>query len=379
MRLSLLYRSPFQFKLDASYTTSQLCCLAENMDFFDSISRPFHLWQFICLSPYDLKSQKIRSHPSSFYRNSIITAIVIQLLTVILCVIFFDKIVPPGLKQTIKVLDALTMVLAQLTALVIFLESFRKRRIQRNFFHKINSIDFIMEFKIGARPNYVEKKKIMARRMIGWLILIAVNFLTNFIVLSIAFDIAYRWWAIFFASYFICSLRYHQITTCVDVIHCRYQLLNDFINHLTADSNNQDDGGGNSVNTRRLTMFNVAEMRTDSVLGEPNQNKSDSIYEKLHHLRRVCRLLSSANRNINEAFKYSIPLIIVNDFLQILINWYWILRILLRPDIRVFHLIPPLFWSMLNFNHVVSLSAACHYATDEASFLRFSIRIRFRT
>lgn len=126
-------------------------------------------------------------------------------------------------------------------------------------------------------------------------------------------------------------------------------------------------------------MFNVAEMRTDSVLSEPNQNKSDSIYEKLHHLRRVCRLLSSANRNINEAFKYSIPLIIVNDFLQILINWYWILRILLRPDIRVFHLIPPLFWSMLNFNHVVSLSAACHYATDEASFLRFSIRIRFQS
>lgn len=107
------------------------------------------------------------------------------------------------------------------------------------------------------------------------------------------------------------------------------------------------------------------------ISNELNQMKSNSIYEKLHHLRRVCRLLSSASHNINEAYKYSIPLIIVNDFLQILINWYWILRILLEPKIRFFHLIPPLCWSLLNFHHVVTLSATCHYATDEVRWRLF--------
>lgn len=350
------------------------------MDFFDSISLPFRLWQFTCLSPYSLKSQKNRSQPSNIFRNSIITAIVIQLLIIILCVIFFSEIVSPKLNQTIKVLDGLIMWLAQLTALVIFLESYGKWRIQRNFFHKINSIDFLMEFKIGIRANYVGKKKNSARHMIGWLILIAANFLTIFVIMSIAYDISYRWWAVFYASYVICSMRYHQITMCVDVIHCRFQVLNHFINHhLRMDNQNGDE-----VNSKRRPMFNVTETLLDNavsatVINESKQNKSDSVYEKLHHLRRVCRLLSSANHNINEAFKYSIPLIIVNDFLQILINWYWILRILLRigyHEFRIYRLIPPLFWSLMNFKHVVLLSATCHYATDEVSF-GFRLRIFF--
>lgn len=335
----------------------------EIMDSFASIALPFRLWQFTSLSPYDLESQQNQSETSNFHRNCTIAVIILQLLTVILCGIFFNDIVSPDLKQTIRVLDGLTLILTQFAALVIFWESFSKRQVQRNFFHKINSIDFLIEFKIGVRPNYEQKKKTNARRTIGWLVVFVAMFVTNFVIMSIAYDIAYRWWAIFCASYFVCSLRYHQITTCVDVIHCRYQLLNQFINHLKMDKQNHD-GDGNKRSER--PMFNVSEILTDNAPATM-VDPSDSIYEKLHHLRRVCRLLSSANHNINEAFQFSIPLIIVNDFLQILINWFWILRILLRSNIRLFHLIPPLFWTIINFIHVVSLSATCHHATEEVN------------
>lgn len=339
------------------------------MDFFASIALPFRLWQFTCVSPFDLKSQQNQSEPSSFHRNCTISVIILQLLTVILCGIFFNDIVSPQLKQTIRVLDGLTIILAQFAALVIFWESFSKRQVQRIFFHKINSIDFLMEFKIGVRPNYERKKKTNARRMFAWLIVFATSFITNFVILSISFDIAHRWWAIFCVSYFVCSLRYHQITTCVDVIHCRYQLLNQFINQLKMDKQNHD--GDDNVKSRR-PMFNVSEILTDNAPATM-VNSSESIYEKLHHLRRVCRLLSSANHNINEAFQFSIPLIIVNDFLQILINWFWILRILLKSNIRLFYLIPPLSWTIVNFIHVVSLSATCHHTTEEVTFSMFSI------
>lgn len=358
----LIYLKPF---IDV---TAVLSSVKINMDFFDSISLPFHLWKFTCLSPYELKSQQNQSHhPSNFHRNCTIIVITIKLLVVILCGIFFNEIISPDLKQTIRVLDGLTLLLAQFAALVILWESFNKRRIQRNFFHKINSIDFLMEFKFGIRPNYEQVKKTNARRMIGWLVVIAANFLTNFVIMSIVYDIAYRWWTVFFASYFFCSLRYHQITTSVDVIHYRYQLLNQFINHLRMDKENNDDD--DDVNLKR-SMFNVDEIMMDNA-SVTMVNQSDSIYEKLHNLRRVCRLLSSANHNVNEAFQFSIPLIIVNDFLQILINWFWILRILLRPNIRMFYLIPPLFWTLVNFIHVVSLSATCHHATEEVSFRVF--------
>lgn len=353
----------------AALQAGRLFCV-QTMDCFDSISLPFRLWQITCLSPYVLKSQQPKSHPTRVRRNCSIFAIVGEAMTIVLCIIFLDKIVNPALKQAVKVLDSLTMFLMQLTALVILWESYRKRRLQQNFFNKISSIDFLMEFKMGIRLNHADKKKSIAKRMIGWLLLNVAVFTTDFVILSMAFDIAYRWWAIFFASYFICSLRYHQIATCVDVIHYRYQLLNQFINnHLRL--NDCDDGeGGVHVHSTPTVVLDAVETRLDTdpvtlISSHRNGNQLDSVYERLHHLRRVCRLLSSANHNMNEAFQYSIPLIIVNDFLQILINWYWILRILLQSNIRIYFLIPPLFWTLMNFTHVISLSASCHHATEQ--------------
>lgn len=344
------------------------------MEFFNSISLPFRLWQMTCLSPFALKSQQNKSDPakSNFNRNYSIIVIAAELISIILCLIFFNKIVNPKLTPVIKALDGLTMVLMQMTALVIFWESFRKYRLQQNFFHKISSVDFLMEFKIGIRPNYVQKRKSNTKRMLGWLILNAIIFVTNLVILWIAYDIAYRWWTVFFASYFFCSLRYYQISTCVDVINYRYQLLNQVINHLSLD--NQDDNRGDENNEfdihARQSVFDVVEMHLDKysmtlATDKRNENRYDLIYEKLHHLRRVCRLLSSANHNINEAFQFSIPLIIANDFLQLIINSFWILRILLEPSTRQFYLIPPLSWSVMNFTHIVSLAAACHHATEE--------------
>lgn len=356
------------------------------MNFFDSISVPFRLWQITCLSPYHLEPQKHQTQ-SNFQRNCSFIAIFIQLLIAILVIIFFNTIVSQLLNQTVKVLDGLTVGLAQLTALTIFWESYRKRQIQRNFFHKINSVDFLMEFKIGVRPDYTEKKKSNTRRTICWLVLNALNFIVNLIVLSIAFDTSYRWWIVFYVSYSIYSLRYHQIITCVDLIHYRYQLLNRFINQLKTDNVVLVGGGGvgygENMDENRSMLnadgaIDIVKTTIDNdpvtiVLYQRNRKKSDVIHEKIHYLRRICRLLSSANHNLNETFQWSMPLIIVNDFLQILINWFWILRLLLRPNIRVFLLIPPSFWTTMNFVHVVSISAICHYATEEVNLKKLII------
>lgn len=348
------------------------------MHFFNSLSLAFHVWQFSCLSPFHLRLQQQhqhRSHSTNFYRNCSYIAIASALVIIILCCIFVNEIIfSSEYKQTVKVLDGMTMWLAQFTALVIFYESYSKRRMQRNFFYKINSIDFLMEYQIGIRPNYAKQKKTIRRQTMRWLILYAIVFITNLVIMYIAFENTTRWWVVFFGPYFICSLRYYQITTCVDMIHCRYQQLNHFIDHLrttaaaavaAADAN--DDGKVHEA--QQISNFTKMPMNCAPVTmissHHNNRNKSGSIYEKLHHLRRVCRLLSSSNHNINEAFQYSILLIIINDFLHILINSFWTIRILLRPNIRYFYMIPPLLWASVNFNHIISLSAACHHATEE--------------
>lgn len=356
-------------ELDSQLTVSQifhsvgciLKCLRvlrmKKIDFFESLSVPLHLWRFICLSPFNLKTDGNKSLSPNFYRNFSVSAIVIQVLVIILSFIFLQHIISPALPKNVRTLDILTIILTQLTTLVIFWESYRKRNVQMDFLRQINSIDFILEYKIGIKPDYTKRKTTNIHRLIRWLIIDIVIFIVNFVILFIAFDISYRYWTIYYASFVFGSLRYHQITTYVDIIYYRYDQINRFINNLRPF----DDNGLNANNELVKTLEHVRNLL--------HKYKSGSIYEKVRDIRQVCRLLSSANNNINEMFQYSIPLIIVHDFLLILINSYWILRILIKPNVRIFFLFPPLFWNFLNFCHVVSLANVCHHATEEVLFI----------
>lgn len=341
---------------DKSLALFQFSLEMAKMDFFDSFSVAFRMWQFTCLSPFSLRKHKIKSIPKNIHRIYSFSIIAIQVLVIILSLAFLKHIIFIETPQTIRTVDTLVMLLLQLTAGIIFYESYTKRFVQIDFLRKINSIDFIFEYKIGISQKYEKQKQNNIFRLCRWLILDLVIFVTIFVAIWYAYVITYRWWTILYASFFICSLRYYQITTFVDIIHSRYCQINQFINKLRPDEDEHKN-------------INVELVKTLQNLRRTDQScKSGSIYEKLRDLRRVCRSLSSANYCINEMFQWSIPLIIINDFLHILINAYWILRLLLEPKARAFRLIPPSFWMFINLNHVISLSAVCHRATHEVFF-----------
>lgn len=314
----------------------------------------------MCLSPFSLKNLQMKSFAKNFYRNLSIAVIAFQALVIILSLVFVKEIIEPKLPPTIKTLDTLEITLIQVTVFVILLESLNKRFVQIDFLRKINSIDFILEYKIGITLNYRDRRRTNIIRLLRWIIMDISIFIINLVTLCIIFRVAHRWWIILYVSFIICSLRYYQIITYVDIIHYRYTQINQFINNLHKKQEETDE----NVNYDLLkTMKNVRKMS--------DQHKSAHIHEKLSDLRRVCRLLSSANRCINEMFQFSIPLIIVNDFLQILVNCFWVLRIFLADDSSLNYLIAPLFWAFLNFNHVLTISAVCDHASKEVIFNLF--------
>lgn len=329
------------------------------MDFFGSLSVSFCVWQFSCLSPFSLNNHKKASISRSFYRKISFSIIIIQIALIIFGFVFLDEILNTFFTQTIKTLDIIIMTLIQLTSLVILWEAYSKRNIQKNFFQLINSVDFILEYKIGIRLKYEQQKQINIRSLARWLFLDIGIFITNFVLFFMYFTFMYRWWAIFFVSFFFCSMRYYQITTVVDIIRYRYDEINQFINQIQP------------FDELRRNKFNID--LANVLANVHNQfrrlHKSQSIYEKLRDLRRVCRLLGSANNNLNYMFQNSIPLIIVNDFLHILINSYWVLRIIIESDTKICYLLPPLLWTFLNFNHVISLASVCHHATEEVCLI----------
>lgn len=323
------------------------------MDFFESLSVAFYLFQTLCLSPFSLKNHKMKCISKNIHRISSFSAMAVQVLQIILSLVFIQHIVKPDLPPTIKMLDTITMVLIQSTALLIFWESYHKRFVQMDFLQKINSIDFILEYKIGINPNYANRRKTNIIRLLRWMTIDVSIFITNFVLIYIFYPIAYRWWAILSVPAFIYSMRYYQITTFVDIINHRYYQINQFIGNLNSHDRNEDN-------------FNVDLVKTlNNVRTIFQKYKSGRIYEKLNDLRRVCRLLGSANQSINDMFQYSIPLIIVNDFSQLLTNCFWVLRIFLENKSPLEHAIPPLLWAVWNFHHFISLSTCAHYAAQE--------------
>lgn len=327
------------------------------MDFFDSLAIALHVWKWVCLSPFSLKDHQMTSVSKNTHRNYSFTVMLIQCVVIVLCLVFLKHFIHPETAQALRTIDTIQLTMIQLTALLIFWESYKKRFIQMDFLRKINSIDFILEYKIGISPNYAKRKMTNILRLARWIFMDISIFIVNLVIIVTAYEIVYRWWLVVYASFFICSFRYYQITTYVDIIHYRYCQINQFINSLQLHNEKFSDEYLNVDLTK--TLKNVRTIF--------QKYKTKRTYEKLADLRRVCRLLSSANYSINEMFQWSIPTIIVNDFLHILVNSYWVLRIFLENKHPFHYLIPPLLWTGLNFNHLISLSAVCHHATEEVS------------
>lgn len=336
----------------------------EIMDFFTSISTIFRIWQFICLSPFVLKKDQQNSISKNLRRISSLAVILIQVILMVLSLVFLNQIVNKKRAKTIRIVDTITMLMVQLTTLVIFCEAYRKRFVQKELLHTINSIDFILEYKLGIIQNHKKQKNKYERRLFYWLSLSVSIFIANLVVTYHSFEILYRWWILVYASFFICSMRCYQIITYVDIIRNRYRQINSYIDNLQFCEQKLDVEDVNHVKFQNTVCTQI------------QTNQTTCIYDRLLDLRRVCRLMSSANQNINQMFQWSIALIVVNDFVHIMVNLYWILRIILSPKAPIIFAVPPLLWTILNIKQVVSLSSACHYTIKEV-FCMFSYHFYF--
>lgn len=276
--------------------------------------------------------------------------ITIQTLVIILSLAFAQYILYESSNQAIKVFDTTTMSLTQLTALAIFIESYHRHYIQKEFLRKINSIDFILKFKIGITADHIERSKINIKRLLQWMIVYVSVFIINIVVMKT--DV-WRWWIILYLSFFIYSLRYFQITTYVDILHHRYYQINQFIKNLQKTEEKME-----------INDF----IYTETIFTLTQKYKSKCIYEKIRDLRQVFRLIYSANRSLNQMFRLSMPMIILNDFLHIMVNSYWFLMILLFKADSSIYLIGLSAWSLTIMNNLISLSEACHRTVKEVIF-----------
>lgn len=333
------------------------------MDFFESIKISIRVCQLICLSPFALKTHRNDYSTSNSVRKVFASVIIlVQFLVLIFSIIFNPLIINPKLSRTIRIFDSAVLTLIQLTALVIFIESYARRSTQIDFLQKMNTIDFILELKVGIHLDYVEQQCCDIKRLGRWLVIDITVFIVNFTMFYYFFpNITYIWWTMLYSSFFVCSIRYFQMVSYVYLIRYRYFRINEFIDKFNLFEQNFD--------VFNVNLATSIQSSGDSSHGQINHYTSKIVYQKLVDLRRVYRLISSASQNVNHMFQWSIPANISNDVLHILMNSYWILRLLIRGDRNVAYVLVPGLWTLVNINHLISLASLCHHASNEVNQL----------
>lgn len=323
------------------------------MDFYDSLSGVFRVWQIVCISPFSLKNLQSAEESENDRRVHVAIAILIQISFAVLSCIFANELMLPEANQAVRTVDLITLLMVHFCALVIFLESYVNRHKQQECLRKINSIDFTLEFKVGIKIDYPTWKRIYTRRMILWFSLSGFIYCELVTASSILFINVSKWWLMFLPSFFICTMRYLQIITYVNIVHHRYQLINEFISNI---------GRENESNDQSKPYIELKEITNNLTI--ITRRKCNS-YEKLNDIRRICRFLGSVSRNINGMFQISLPILIANDFLDILDNLFWNLTAILSGGSPFYISLLSVCWPIMNFFHITSISNACHQATEQ--------------
>lgn len=338
------------------------------MNFFQSISILQKVCQLVGLSPFSLEKHEFELN--SVRKVIVLITILAQLTQFICSVVFNGLIVQLDFAKSVRLVDCTQLFLIQLTALAIFIESYTKRFIQIDFLQKISTIDFVLEYKIGIKMNYIKERRRTSQRLIRW-ILIDFSVLISIAVLSYhLYDYVHRWWTIFWISFFICSMRYFQITSYVYLIRRRYEQINVFVDELLFS---EQRGTPSNLDLAIITEY----LQKDETRRTWNKYMSRGAYEKLIDLRRVYRLMSSASENINQMFQWSIPFNISNDFFHILIESYWILRIIIEQTKSPVYVVAPILLAIMNLNHILSFSYHCHRASEEVIIIYFRFSWNF--
>lgn len=326
------------------------------MNFFDSISYPFRIWQISCLSPFTL-IQTIDIIPKKIQTPYFVTvAIVVFVNALIMCgsEIYMYK---DSLDLWFSIWGTSTISIKSITATIILLDSFHKRNNQNKLFLQFNAIDSILKHQLGIEIDYARQSQGHKNRLIRWMgfniFCLIIAFITDIIHDSISYVelICYPPLVLFI------TLRVCQFTIIVDIIGERYRLLNEYINEM--NWNGMHGKGG----WEELIEFVGCPNEVNCIRIE-EQFQSIDKFQLLQQLRDVSQLLHETNQQIHDIFSMSFAMSCFNSFIDNVSHNYFSLEgiLLHESNADAFNSITTIICCI---NDIRIPAMACEYLTEE--------------
>lgn len=334
------------------------------MQFLKALFPSFYVWQIFSLSPFSLVKDSLTPKCKRIHNCMTIVSVIIQFAVLIHG--FFDLSYVNHSHHLILLSmgDIVLMTLVRCTSISIVLESWWKRPLHIAFLTKIHQIDTILTSKLQIDLKYETQQK----KHFNIFIVFVVCYLSasaSVMAVSIIAELPpfQLFWTLYIIPLFVCMMRYQQFTSYVHLMHDRYKAIND---HMERSMIIKPYHGSTPNDTQNLK--NVVHIVHSQKF---KRNRIDDIdveaflvVNQLKHIQRVHRLLYESNKILCRAFRWSMLLNVCNDFVNILINYYWFTTNLITGDSKV-QLVGAFSWSSINIILLVSLSNACEIASHE--------------
>lgn len=298
----------------------------------------FFIWQSLSMSQFTLERKTYA--PKLHNNHNILASLSLIIQLIILFHGFYNTklYTDESLNFILIVLSIASVTLYRLSSISCIIESHLNRKNEMRFLSLIAKSDEILMDKLHVDMKYKEQWQNNIQqliiRILVYLILNGANII-DWIVVEVPVE-STIWFYLIAFQIFICSMRYHQIISYVNLIHDRYKLLNEYIEKIRCQK----------IGSIGL-LFEVTHKH--SVEPWKNNNfESAMIRNKLKIIQEIQRHLLDARAIINNSFKWSLLFNLVNDFHITLTSAYFLVFLMINHALAI-ELISGATWILQGF------------------------------
>lgn len=318
----------------------------------------FFIWQTLSMSQFTL--QRKTYAPKHHKSHNILagTSFCIQLI------VFFYGFYNPEMYLDITLplvlicSTAASLTLNRFCSILTVIESRLHQKDEMKFLALIAKSDKILINILHIDIKYKEQKQNNIQQLVIRILLLLIlnaSFMIDWLFLETAIQITI-WYALLVFPIFISSMRYHQIISYVNLIRDRYKLLNEYIER---------------IRLKESVSFGVSiEMAYKQLVHSCQKKNFESIMimNQLKHIQEIQSYLLDGRCIINNSFKWSLLMNLVNDFQSTLGSGYFLIFSTIKEGINI-DILSGTVWVVYGLFNFASLANACLLANEEVGAL----------
>lgn len=330
--------------------------------FIKTVIVPFRVFQWFCVVPLRLKDSFLLEDNNLWTSYSLFT-IAVNIAVLTHGLMATDLYTAKNEKPFSFAVKVVLITTIRVLAIVILTEALAKRKKQIKFIDNISKIDSILKQHLNIDPYRKTNTRSNSLMPSLWLITYFSHVIVDLACVRSRRGLFLR--VFYVIPLFVSSLRYLQMILQVNAIQSRLAFINETLRSIFDDPN---------AHVTDLIAGNQDLMKTmRSFSKETTKIKKYLTFKKLLHAREIYHLLYENVGLLSDLLKWSLPINVSNDFFCILINVYWCLLWLLRPNWSLLATtIPAFVGTVVHMLHLVLVCNECHYTVEEVWILIMS-------